>query len=82
MADAKVTVRMGDREGDATARVLGPATDEDALARRLLLAKYQRPGKQDLVDWSRSSLPVAFDLGFSPTEPPRRRTLVKRRRRE
>lgn len=63
-ADAKVTVRIGDRAGDATARVLDPGTDEDTLARRLLLGKYQRPGKQDLVDWAANSLPVAFDLTF------------------
>jgi hypothetical protein len=61
-ADPKVQVRLGDWEGDATARVLEPGTDEDALARRLLLTKYQRPGKDDLVDWAASSLPVAFDL--------------------
>ena len=64
MADAQAHVDIGGREGDATARVLDPGTDEDALARRLLLAKYQRPGKEDLVDWARSSLPVAFDLSF------------------
>jgi deazaflavin-dependent oxidoreductase (nitroreductase family) len=62
MADPRVQVRLGDTEGDATARVVDPGTDEDALARRLLLAKYQRPGKDDLVDWARSSLPVAFDM--------------------
>jgi hypothetical protein len=73
MADPAVQVRIGQREGDATARVLDPGTDDDALARRLLLAKYQRPGQDDLVDWARSSLPVAFDLAFSPvTSPPNR----------
>ena len=64
MADPKVTVRIRAEEGDATARVIDAASDEDALARRLLLAKYQRPGQDDLVDWARTGLPVAFDLGF------------------
>lgn len=63
-ADPKVTVRIGGREGDGTARVLEPGTAEDATARRLLLAKYQRPGKDDLVEWGASSLPVAVDLAF------------------
>ena len=62
MADPRVTVRIGDLEGDATARVLDPDTAEDALARRLVLAKYQAPGKRDLESWGRSALPVAFDL--------------------
>jgi hypothetical protein len=73
LADPTARIRIGQGEGDATARLLDPGTDEDALARRLLLAKYQRPGQDDLVDWARSSLPVAFDLSFSPvTSPPNR----------
>ena len=62
MADPRVTVRIGDHEGRATARVLEPDTDEDALARRLVLAKYQEPGEGVLESWGRSALPVAFDL--------------------
>ena len=66
MADPRVTVRVGSQEGEAVGRVVEAASDEDALARRLLLAKYQQPGKTDLEGWSRSALPVAFDLSFSP----------------
>jgi len=65
MADAGVTVRIGEAEGDATARVVEPGTAEDALARRLLLAKYQVATSDDLESWGRSALPVAFDLGWS-----------------
>ena len=64
MVQPQVTVRIGDREGQATARVVDAGTDEDALARRLLLAKYQEPGSTDLESWGRSALPVAFDLDF------------------
>lgn len=64
MADPAVTVRIGDTEGDAIARVLPPGTEEDAKARRLLLAKYQGEGSDDLDSWGRSALPVAFDLSF------------------
>ena len=42
------------------ARLLEPGTDEDAVARRLLLEKYAGPG-EDLDEWSRTSLPVALD---------------------
>jgi len=48
MAEPRVTVRIGETEGDATARVVDPGTDEDALARRLLLAKYQVATSDDL----------------------------------
>jgi hypothetical protein len=64
MVNPKVTVRIGDTEGGATARVVDAGTDEDRLARRLLLAKYQHPGQTDLESWGRSALPVAFDLHF------------------
>lgn len=64
MANPQVSVRIGDREGAATARVVAAGTEEDARARRLLLAKYQQPGQTDLESWGRSALPVAFDLGF------------------
>ena len=64
IADPAVTVRIGDREGAATARVVAAGTEEDARARRLVLAKYQQPGRTDLESWGRSALPVAFDLDF------------------
>lgn len=64
IVNPNVRVRIGDTEGEATARVVDAGTDEDRLARRLLLAKYQGPGQSDLESWGRSALPVAFDLGF------------------
>ncbi len=36
--------------------------EEDALARKLLFDKYS-PTDDDLEEWARTSLPVAFDLG-------------------
>jgi len=41
------------------ARALAAGTDEDALARRLLLEKYGGPG-ENLEEWGRTSLPVAI----------------------
>jgi hypothetical protein len=63
MADPRVTVEIGGQTDEATARVVEPGTEEDAEARRLLLAKYQQPGKDDLESWGATALPVAFDLG-------------------
>jgi deazaflavin-dependent oxidoreductase (nitroreductase family) len=64
LADPNVTVRIGDEEGPATGRVVAAGSDEEAVARRLVLAKYQQPGSGDLEGWSRSALPVALDLTF------------------
>ena len=62
MVQPRVTVRLGDEDVGATARALEPGTEEDALARRLILEKYQAPGSGDLESWGRRALPVAFDL--------------------
>jgi deazaflavin-dependent oxidoreductase (nitroreductase family) len=37
-------------------------TEEDAMARKLVFEKYVPRSSDDLVDWSRTSLPVAVDL--------------------
>jgi hypothetical protein len=36
--------------------------DEDDLARRIVVAKYQPGYGEDLTDWGRESLPVAVDV--------------------
>lgn len=60
----RVPVRIAGETFDGVARIVAPETDEDALARRLLLAKYA--GKDsDLDEWSRTALPVAIDLSHT-----------------
>jgi deazaflavin-dependent oxidoreductase (nitroreductase family) len=54
-----VVFEIGEVRRTTRARLLDPGTDEDALARRLLLEKYGRPG-EDLEGWARTSLPVAI----------------------
>ena len=56
-----VSVRLGDTTFAGRARLVEQA-DEDALARRLVLAKYQPHDADDLSDWGRTALPVAVDL--------------------
>jgi deazaflavin-dependent oxidoreductase (nitroreductase family) len=56
-----VTVRLGDVVFAGRARVVEQA-DEDALARRLVLAKYQPRDGDDLSEWGRTALPVVVDL--------------------
>jgi deazaflavin-dependent oxidoreductase (nitroreductase family) len=56
-----VTVRLGDAVFAGRARVVAQA-DEDALARQLVLAKYQPGYDGDLSEWGRTALPVAVDL--------------------
>jgi deazaflavin-dependent oxidoreductase (nitroreductase family) len=56
----EVTVRIGGERFDGRARVVEDA-EEDDLARRLLVEKYERePGS--LANWRRTALPVAVDL--------------------
>jgi hypothetical protein len=60
MASPGVVLELGEERRSTTARVLAPGSDEDALARRLLVEKYA-PGYQgDLAEWGRNSLPVAM----------------------
>jgi deazaflavin-dependent oxidoreductase (nitroreductase family) len=55
-----VTVRVSGEEPKGEARVVEDA-EEDELARRLLVEKYERsPGS--LSGWRRRALPVAVDL--------------------
>jgi hypothetical protein len=62
-ANSSVKIRFGDKTFDAVGRIVeGP--EEDALARRLLLAKYADSG-EDLTDWGKTALPVAVDLPAS-----------------
>ena len=61
-----VTIRIAGTTYHATARVVEPNTEEDAMARKLLVDRYQesptRTSSGDLGPWGRSALPVAFDL--------------------
>jgi deazaflavin-dependent oxidoreductase (nitroreductase family) len=56
----EVTVRIAGETFEGSARVVEDR-EEDELARRLLIEKYERsPGS--LSSWRRSALPVAVDL--------------------
>ncbi|HZD18540.1 MAG TPA: nitroreductase family deazaflavin-dependent oxidoreductase [Actinomycetota bacterium] len=61
-----VGLRLGDRDMLCRARRVSDA-DEDALARRLLLAKYGPGYAGDLTEWADTALPIAIEL---PTEVP------------
>ncbi len=63
-----VTVRIAGQVFHGTARLVAPATEEDALARRLLVAKYQPGYSGDLTNWGQTALPVAVDLDISTGE--------------
>jgi deazaflavin-dependent oxidoreductase (nitroreductase family) len=60
--DPAVTFRVGAERRATSARIV---TDphEDALARRLLVEKYQPRDRDDLTEWGRTSLPVAIAWG-------------------
>lgn len=58
MGEPEVGLRVGSHEGPARAEIVTDP-EEDALARRLLAAKYQgwRPGTE-MSEWARTALPV------------------------
>lgn len=61
MKTPEVNVQIGDGEFPGRGRVVHDA-EEDTLARRLLLEKYEQTYSGDLTEWGRTALPVAVDL--------------------
>ena len=59
-----VSVRIGDRRLQGKGRVVDAPSEEDALARRLLLGKYSPGYDGDLADWGKTALAVAVDLAL------------------
>ena len=57
-----VCIRIAETATSGIARVVDAGTEEDALARRLLLAKYQQGYGGDLSGWGRTALAVAVDF--------------------
>jgi deazaflavin-dependent oxidoreductase (nitroreductase family) len=60
MVSPDVVLEIGGRKRTTAARVLQPG-DHDALARRLLLEKYQDRSGDDLAEWGRTALAIAID---------------------
>ena len=56
-----VSVRFRDQLFAGSARVV-EQTEEDVLARRLVVGKYQPRDSDDLSEWGRTALPVAIDI--------------------
>jgi deazaflavin-dependent oxidoreductase (nitroreductase family) len=62
LADPAVAVRVGSTEVRGRARLVSDPAEE-AMARRLLAAKYQGWGEgRPLSGWARQALPVAVDV--------------------
>jgi deazaflavin-dependent oxidoreductase (nitroreductase family) len=69
-ANPELRVRIGDTTFSGRARFPEPGSEEDALARRLLLEKYAPGYSGSLDEWGRNSLPFAVDLsGVVSTDP-------------
>ena len=58
--NADVTVRLGAETWAVRARMV-TRSDEDELARRLLVEKYRPRYSGELEEWGRTSLPVAVE---------------------
>jgi deazaflavin-dependent oxidoreductase (nitroreductase family) len=61
LASPGVLLELGGELRPARARVIAPDTEEDALARRLLVEKYQPGYGEDLSEWGRTALAVAIE---------------------
>ena len=61
LREPNVSVRLSATHYAGNGRVVAEA-DEDALARRLVLEKYQPRDGGDLSEWGRTALAVAVDL--------------------
>ena len=59
LVSPQVVLEIADVKRLTHARMVEPGTDEDALARLLLLEKYDGPG-ENLTEWARTSLPIAI----------------------
>jgi deazaflavin-dependent oxidoreductase (nitroreductase family) len=57
----EVTIRIGKRRFSGHAWVVSDQS-EDALARRLVVGKYQSRDSDDLSDWGLTALPIAVDI--------------------
>lgn len=60
-AQPEVAVRIGDETHAGRGRVVEDV-EEDGLARRLLVEKYQPRYRGSLETWGRTALPVAVEL--------------------
>lgn len=60
MADPSVTLRLGAETRATAARVVS-ATDEDAVARRLLMEKYRPRYPGELDGWGRTAIAIAIE---------------------
>ena len=60
IANSSVTLRVGGEKRATTARVVS-ASDEDALARRLLVEKYRSRDSDELGEWGRTAMPIAVE---------------------
>lgn len=59
----QVSVRLAGAVYAGSARIVTDA-GEDALARRLVVGKYQPRDSDDLTDWGRTALPVVVELAL------------------
>lgn len=61
MISPDVVVEIGNRKRSSRARVVDESSDEDAVARRLMLEKYGDRDGGDLSTWGRTALVVAIE---------------------
>ena len=61
LQNSTVQLKINSSKFTGTARLV-TSTEEDALARTIVFEKYTPRSSDDLVEWSRTSLPIAVDI--------------------
>jgi deazaflavin-dependent oxidoreductase (nitroreductase family) len=61
MASPDVELELGGRKRATTARAVDDGSEEDGVARRLMLQKYSTRDAGDLTEWGATALVVAID---------------------
>ena len=67
MASPDVELELGGRKRATVAHVVDDGSDEDGLARRLMLQKYSQRDAGDLTEWGATALVVAIDWPWGVT---------------
>jgi deazaflavin-dependent oxidoreductase (nitroreductase family) len=62
MVTPQVVLEIADRKRPSRAHVVTDS-EEDALARRVVVEKYRARGQGELTEWGRTALPVAIEWG-------------------
>ena len=60
MISPEVVIEIGDRKRYSRARIIETGSEEDAVARSLVVEKYSSRGHEDLADWGKTAMAIGI----------------------